>query len=232
MHTAQLRRRRYANERVVVLCGFGLATGLCVALELFRERHYGAYDFRFLLWNLFLAWIPLLIALTVYDAYRRGARLAVLAPGALLWLLFLPNAPYIGTDFIHLAPLGPPLWFDGVVISAFAWTGVLLGFVSLYLMHAIVRHRFGAPVGWGAAVATLGLTSVGVYLGRFLQWNSWDLLVRPGSRLTEIAPRLGEPTAVAHAVAVTLLLTMMLATTYLAFYALVGLKADPDRSVR
>ena len=76
------------------------------------------------------------------------------------------------------------------------------------------------------------VTSVGVYLGRFLQWNSWDLLVRPGSRLTEIAPRLGEPTAVAHAVAVTLLLTMLLATTYLAFYALVGLKADPDRSVR
>ncbi len=228
----QLRRRRYSNERLVVLCGFGLATGVCVALELFRERHYGTLDFRFLLWNLFLAWIPLLIALAVYDGYRRGAPLLVLAPGALLWLLFLPNAPYLVTDFVHLAPQGPPLWFDGVAISAFAWTGILMGFASLYLMHAIVRHRFGAAPGWAAAVVALGLTSVGVYVGRFLQWNSWDLLVRPGHRLAEIAPRLGEPAVVAHAFALTLLLTMLLATTYLVFYALVGLTADPDRSAR
>jgi uncharacterized membrane protein len=225
----QVRRRRYPNERIVVLGSFGLATAICVALELLRERHYGIYDFRFLLWNLFLAWIPLLIALAVYDAYRRGAPLAVLAPGTLLWLLFLPNAPYLGTDFVHLSPYGPPLWFDGVLISAFAWTGVLLGFVSLYLMHAIVRHRFGGQAGWAAAVVVLGLTSVGVYIGRFLQWNSWDLLVRPGHRLAEIAPRLAQPTAMGHALAVTVLLTALLAATYLAFYALVGLRADPDR---
>jgi len=218
----QVRRRRYANERTVVLCSFGLASGLCVALELFRERHYGTLDFRFLLWNLVLAWIPLLLALAVYDCYRRGVPIVALAPVALVWLLFLPNAPYIVTDFVHLAPQGPPLWFDGLVISAFAWTGLLLGFVSLYLMHAIVRHRFGAPAGWAAAVTALSLTSAGVYIGRFLQWNSWDLLVRPGERLTDIGTRLGETTPLAHAFAITLLLTALLATTYVAFYALVA----------
>ena len=113
------------------------------------------------------------------------------------------------------------------MISAFAWTGVLLGFVSLYLMHAIVRHRFGTRAGWAAAVLALGLTSSGVYIGRFLQWNSWDLLVRPGQRLAEIAPRLGEPAVVGHAAGLMLLLTALLAATYLAFYALVGLTADP-----
>lgn len=214
-----------------MLGGFGLATFLCVALELYRERHYGAYDYRFLLWNLFLAWIPLLVAVVVYDCYRRGSGLAVLAPGMLLWLLFLPNAPYIVTDFVHLrwAPEPAQLWLDGLVLSAFAWTGVLLGFVSLYLMHAIVRHRFGARVGWAAVVVVLALTSVGVYIGRFLQWNSWDILVRPGHLLREIAPRLGDVPVVAHALTVTLLLTTGLAMTYLAFYALVGLRADPDR---
>ena len=150
--TMQVRTRRYSNERVVVLGVFGLATALCVALEAFREHHYGWIDFRFLLWNLFLAWIPLLLALAVYDGYRRDAPLAVLAPGAVLWLLFLPNAPYLVTDFVHLAPYGPPLWFDGVLLSTFAWTGLLLGFVSLYLMHALVRHRFGARAGWVGAV--------------------------------------------------------------------------------
>jgi uncharacterized membrane protein len=226
-----VRKRRHRNERIVVLAGFGLATVMCVALEVFRERHYGAHDFRFLLWNLMLAWIPLLAALVVYDCYRRGTPIALLVPGLAVWLLFLPNAPYIATDFVHLSPgrAVPPLWFDGAAISAFAWTGILLGFVSLHLVHAIVRHRFGPPLGWAAAVGTLALTSAGVYIGRFLQWNSWDLLVRPGARLAQVAPRLDETSVLAHALGLTLLLTGLLAATYVAFYALVGLRLDPNR---
>jgi uncharacterized membrane protein len=229
----QMRTRRHPNERFLVLTGFGLASALCVALEVFRERHYGALDFRFLLWNLVLAWIPLLVALIVYDCYRRGTPLAVLTPAIALWLLFLPNAPYIVTDFVHLAPgAQTPLYVDGVVLSAFAWTGVLLGFVSLYLMHAVARDRLGPRGGWLAALAALGLTSVGVYIGRFLQWNSWDLLTRPGQRLAEIAPRLDQTTVLAHAAGLMLLLAALLALTYLAFYSLVGLTVDPERSDR
>ena len=116
-----LRRRRYANERLFVLAGLGLASALCASLELFRELHFGALGFRFLVWNLILAWIPLLLALFVYDRYRRGSPLARLAPALAVWLLFLPNAPYIVTDFVHLsAASSAPLWFDGVVVSAFA----------------------------------------------------------------------------------------------------------------
>src|SRR5438067_13022262 len=225
-----MRTRRHPNERFLVLAGLSMASGLCVALELFRERHFGDLDFRFLLWNLMLAWIPLVLALVVYDSYRRGVRIALLTPAVLAWLLFLPNAPYIVTDFVHLSPSAPaPLWFDAVVISSFAWTGVLLGFASLYLLHAVVRHRFGTRLGWAAAFVALALTGVGVYVGRFLQWNSWDLVFRPGQRLAEIAPGLGQTTALVHASAVSLLLTALLALTYLAFYALVGLTVDPER---
>jgi uncharacterized membrane protein len=228
-----MRTRRHPNERFLVLLGFGLASALCVALELVRERHYGALDFRFLLWNLVLAWIPLLVALFVYDCYRRGTRLALLTPGIALWLLFLPNAPYIVTDFVHLSPgAQTPLYFDGVVLSAFAWTGVLLGFVSLYLMHAVVRDRLGPRAGWLAALAALALTSVGVYIGRFLQWNSWDVITRPGQRLAEIAPRLDQTALLTHAAGLTLLLAALLALTYVAFYSLVGLTVDPERSER
>jgi len=226
----RIRTRRHPNERQLVLVGLGLASAVCVALELFREVHFGAHGFRFLLWNLFLAWIPLLVALGIYDRYRRRAGTLVLAPAAALWLLFLPNAPYIVTDFIHLAPAWrSPLWLDGAILSAFAWTGILLGFVSLYLVHAVVRHRFGARSGWAAVLGALALTSAGVYLGRFLRWNSWDLLVRPGQRLAQLAPHLSDVTSVARAGAVTLLLTGVLAATYLAFYALVGLRLDPAR---
>jgi uncharacterized membrane protein len=225
----RIRTQRHRNERVVVLAALGLASALCVGLELVRERHFGATGFRFLLWNLLLAWIPLVFALVVYDRYRRGAALVRLAPAAALWLLFLPNAPYIFTDFIHLAATPrTPLWFDGVVLSAFSWTGVLLGFVSLYLVHSVVRHRFGVRAGWSTALGALTLTSAGVYLGRFLRWNSWDLLLRPGRRVAEIVPRLTDPAALTRAGAATLLLAALLAATYGAFYALVGLRLEPE----
>jgi uncharacterized membrane protein len=227
-----IRTRRHPNERQLVLAGLGLASLLSVALELLREVHFGTAGFRFLLWNLFLAWIPLLLALALYDRYRRGSRLVVLVPPAALWLLFLPNAPYIVTDFIHLSPAPlVPLWLDGVILSAFSWTGLLLGFVSLYLVHAVVRHRFGARIGWAVVLAALAPTSAGVYLGRFLRWNSWDLLVRPGARIAELAPHLTDTSRVAHAAAVMLLLTGLLAATYVAFYALVGLRLEPTRRI-
>jgi uncharacterized membrane protein len=217
-----LRNRRWANERVFVLGGLALASALCVGLEGARELRYAVVDFRFLLWNLALAWVPLLLALLAYDRYRAGAPFGRLTPALGLWLLFLPNAPYIVTDFRHLSRSTPaPLWFDGLVISVFAWTGVLLGFVSLYLVHAVVQHRFGAWAGWCGVGAVLALVSAGVYAGRFLRWNSWDLIVRPGERLAQVAPHLTDPVAVARATAATLGLTLLLALAYLTFYALI-----------
>ena len=107
-----MRSRRHPNERLLVLAGLCVASALCLALEFLREAHFTDNAFRFLLWNLMLAWIPLVLALVVYDCYRRGVKLALLTPVFVLWLLFLPNAPYITTDFIHLqATTATPLWF-------------------------------------------------------------------------------------------------------------------------
>jgi uncharacterized membrane protein len=158
--------------------------------------------YRFLVWNLFLAWIPLLLALVVYDRYRRGVALARLAPLAALWLLFLPNAPYIVTDFVHLGRVSrAPLWFNGVEMSAFAWTGMLLGFVSLYLVHAVARHRFGAIVGWCGVLAALALVSAGVYLGRVKRLTAGTSSRSPATsshsstRTSPTRPRSGVPQA-------------------------------------
>src|SRR2546421_10779025 len=97
----RIRSRRHPNERLLVLAALGVASAICIALELVRERHFGATGFRFLYWNLLLAWIPFVLSLVVYDRDRRGTELVRLGPAAALWLLFLPNAPYIFTDFIH-----------------------------------------------------------------------------------------------------------------------------------
>jgi len=222
-----LRTRRHPNERLVVLAGLGVASALCLGLELVREHRYGAFDFRFLVWNLILAWIPLLLALFVYDRYRRGTALIALTPALLLWLLFLPNAPYIVTDFVHLSATTPaPLWLDGVELSAFAWTGMLLGFVSLYLVHAVARRRFGAMPSWVGVVGVLALVSVGVYLGRVKRWNSWDLLTQPGARLAQLHAHLGDPAALTRAAAITLAVTCLLSAAYLVFYVLMGVRLE------
>jgi uncharacterized membrane protein len=224
-----LRTRRFPNERLVVLVGLGGASALCLALEFAREHRY-SLDFRFLVWNLFLAWVPLVLALFVYDAYRRGRSLLWLAPALVLWLLFLPNAPYIVTDFVHLsARTQAPLWFDGVELSAFAWTGMLLGFVSLYLVHAVLRDRFGAVAAWLVVLGVLALSSVGVYLGRVKRWNSWDLLTQPGQKLAELQAHVVDPAGLAQAIAISLGVTALLAAAYLVFYVLMGARIQPTR---
>jgi uncharacterized membrane protein len=222
-----LRTRRFPNERLVVLVGLGGASALCLALEYAREHRY-ATDFRFLVWNLILAWVPLVFALVVYDGYRRSRSLLWLTPFLALWLIFLPNAPYIVTDFVHLsASSRAPLWFDGVELSAFAWTGMLLGFVSLYLVHAVLRHRFGAPAGWFVVLCVLGLASVGVYLGRVKRWNSWELITQPGSKLAQLHAHLADPAGLAQAAGVTIIVTLLLAAAYLVFYVLMGARIEP-----
>jgi uncharacterized membrane protein len=224
----RLRTRRFSNERLVVLTALAVASGLCLGLELVRERHYGALDFRFLAWNLLLAWVPLVVALLAYDRYRRGTALLRLLPALGLWLLFLPNAPYIVTDFVHLsADSRAPLWFDGIELSAFSWTGMLLGFVSLYLVHAVVRHRFGGAAGWLGVLPVLALVSAGVYLGRVKRWNSWDLLTQPGTKLAELHAHLGDLTAVGRAVGATIGLTLLLTLAYLVFYVLMAARLEP-----
>jgi uncharacterized membrane protein len=228
-----LRTRRSPNERLVVLAGLGVASALCLGLELVREHRYGAYDFRFLIWNLILAWIPLLLALLVYDRYRRGRSMLVLAPALVLWLLFLPNAPYIVTDFVHLSAGSPaPLWLDGVEVSAFAWTGMLLGFVSLYLVHAVARHRLGAVPSWVGVLCVLALVSVGVYLGRVKRWNSWDLLTQPGARLAQLHAHLGDPASLTRAVGISLAVTCLLVAAYLVFYVLMAVRLEAPATRR
>jgi uncharacterized membrane protein len=138
-----------------------------------------------------------------------------------LWLLFLPNAPYLVTDLKHVGRGdGVPVLYDVLLLSAAAWTGLLLGLTSLFLMHAIARRVVGAVNAWALVVGVLGLSSFGIYLGRVLRWNSWDVFVRPGSLLSTIANGALHPLSHPRPVAVTVLFTSFLLVSYLVFYSL------------
>jgi uncharacterized membrane protein len=98
----------------------------------------------------------------------------------LLWLLFFPNALYLVTDFIHLGRVGGvSIWYDLIMFLCFALAGLLLGLNSLFLMQTVVDERAGRLAGWLFVLVTVGLAGYGIYLGRFLRWNSWDVFTNP-----------------------------------------------------
>jgi uncharacterized membrane protein len=219
-----------SGRRIGTLAALAGASLCAVALEAMRIRHTGTLEHWWLVWNLGLAWIPFVLALVLYDWHRRGVPGLVLAPIGALWLLFFPNAPYILTDFVHLAPaVGVPLWLDAGLISMFAFTGLLLGYASLYLVQVVVREVAGAAAAWAAALGALGLASVGIYLGRFVRLNSWDVLTDPGFVLGLARVRLAEPLGNPELIAVTGFFTVFLTLMYLVIYGLAGLGLEAER---
>ena len=165
-----------------------------VGLLAVRIDRVGKPAFVFLTWNLFLAWIPFVLSLGVAALHGRGGpRLLLWVLGA-GWLLFLPNAPYILTDFIHLGRVrGAPLWFDAALIGTFAAAGLALGLSSLLVVHRVVEARAGRVVGWAVAVSSLMLSAIGIYLGRFPRFNSWDVITDPHGLVPVVLQRLADP---------------------------------------
>ncbi len=165
------------------MLALGFASAVCLGLVFGRIVWTRNLRYGFLAWNLFLAWLPLVLALLAQRSFERGRgrswRFAALAG---VWLLFFPNAPYIFTDLIHLtARFSAHVWVDMMLILTCALTGLVLGFVSLYLMQGIVRRLLGGAASWLFTAGVAGLSGFGVWLGRFLRLNSWDVLVRPAS---------------------------------------------------
>ena len=138
--------------------------------------------FLFLVWNLFLAWMPYWLALALDFATRIKPNLSAYFTGFLLvtWLLFFPNAPYIITDLLHLKDREVvPHWFDLMLIVSFAWTGLMLGYCSLFEIQHFLEQRYKRWVVWMLVCGAIWIAGFGVYMGRFQRWNSWDALTHP-----------------------------------------------------
>lgn len=136
----------------------------------------------FLLWNLFLAWIPYWIALTLDLFTRRIATPSVYSIGFLIitWLLFFPNAPYLVTDLLHLKDSQTvPHWYDVMLFISFAWTGLMLGYCSLFEVQHYLEKVFKKKTVWALMISAIWLGGFGVYMGRFQRWNSWDIVSNP-----------------------------------------------------
>ncbi|PKO22410.1 MAG: DUF1361 domain-containing protein [Chloroflexi bacterium HGW-Chloroflexi-1] len=193
-----------------------IISGMPVALLAARMVYTGEPTYVFLLWNLALAWLPLILA---YLATQPGGRFRLASVLWLpAWLLFLPNAPYIITDIIHLRERqGVPVLYDAVLLFAFAMCGLALGFVSLRWVQAQVARWAGPWWSRFFVLVMLCLTGFGVYLGRFRRWNSWDVLADPAALLGDILARLLHPLHHWRAWGVTGLFAVLLIFLYWLF---------------
>ena len=169
-----------------------------------------------------LAWVPLALAALLVVSYSRGRSRFELAALGLGWLLFLPNAPYVLTDFVHLEQ--SHRLYDSLLIASFAFTSLALGFASLLLVQLVVTRAAGALFGWfdGGRRRSFA-ASVGIYLGRVQRVNSWDVVHRPG-RLWELARiRIDDPLGNPHLIGYVILLGGFLTLAYAGLYGLSAL---------
>ncbi len=197
------------------------ASLISVALELVQARFNERSGYRFLVWNLFLAWIPFVAAVVAWIASRKRLTFFIVMPVCtVVWLIFFPNAPYLLTDFQHLAYPGGqgPLWYDVLEMVWFASTGLLLGIASLYLMQEIITRTFTRLIGWVFAVGVTILSSIGVYLGRFSRFNSWDLLQDPLPVAKDMAGLVRDPFANLPSYVFLILFTLLFLFIYVAVH--------------
>jgi uncharacterized membrane protein len=217
----ELKKAKRLNETVLL---FAFST-LCLVLSVIRVFASATPTFLFLNWNLFLAFIPWALSslLIIYPKLQEKKLAVITLLGT--WLLFFPNAPYILTDLFHLKHVvSMPMWFDLLLILSFAWVGLLFGFMSLwdiekilkrYLIKSrlkgLLRYRFSVPI-FSSVLLFIG--SFGIYLGRYLRWNSWDIIAEPFALIYDIGDRFINPFEHPRTWGVTLLMGLFLNLVY------------------
>lgn len=166
------------QERFKTLSLITVAILFSVILLMVRMKLNKSYVFLFLIWNVFLAIIP--YAITMYLNTTQNLSKLKLGFWFMVWLAFLPNAPYIVTDLIHIR-IGNDalLWLDVLVVLSFALSGLLLFYISMLDMQKIFKSKFSKLPIEMMNIVILFLCGFGVYLGRFLRYNSWQIISQP-----------------------------------------------------
>lgn len=165
----------------------------------------GRFKEFYMIWNIILCWIPFELSLFFLrnNSRKKGASKFLLMLCAVLWILFLPNCFYIITDFIHISgnsymvinPNYKPytttnesmyffsdnitIWYDFLSISLGIFMGLSLGVLSLYIIQSLIEKKYNKVFSWITVITISFISGYAIYLGRFLRWNSWDLILNP-----------------------------------------------------
>lgn len=165
----------------------------CFVFVISRMIYTDNPKFLFLIWNLFLAWIPYVCS-TYFLQYHSSISNFNKFIYFGLTIAFLPNAVYLVTDLIHLKPrVGIPLWYDAMLLFCFSLLGLVYSTISLVNLERIFKIYL--PSKWVLAIMLFLIigSGYGVYLGRELRWNSWDAVSHPLSIIYDTVFRVLHP---------------------------------------
>jgi uncharacterized membrane protein len=158
-----------------------------LAMVAFRIFYSGETFFSFLVWNLFLASVPYFLSTALARRPAWVQRTRILVPLLIAWMLMIPNAFYIITDLVHLENrFVVPFWYDQALILSFVWNGLLMGILSVRQMERIITSRWALKSDWIFIYPVMLLNAFGVFIGRYLRFNSWDIIADPFSLFNEI----------------------------------------------
>ena len=169
---------------------FCFSVGFTALLIAARVLRTGDHQYVFLLWNLFLAWIPLFLSTLLQRKLSRFQQAIVFGS----WLLFFPNALYLVTDLVHLRDeLDIPGWYDIILVFSAVMNGLMLAYTSMvkierYLNLSVKRGRTDLIL-----FSCFSVSSFGVYLGRVLRFNSWTIFVHPFGIYRQVYSQLANP---------------------------------------
>lgn len=206
-------RRSPRNQFILALVA---SSAVSICLYLYGAWRNHSSEYSYLIWNLFLAWLPLLFAVRLVAVLK--SKLWSSWEGlatSVAWLIFLPNSFYMISDFIHLQEVQRvDILYDALMFTSFIYTGVVLGFSSLYLIHLQLRRRLDVSQAAFWTGVTLLICSTAIYVGRDLRWNSWDVFTNPGGLLFDISERLQHPGAYPQMLVTIITFFVLLSSMY------------------
>lgn len=212
-------------SRFKILALITMSLALSIVLLMIRMKLNQSFFFLFLIWNLFLAIIP--FAITTYLRSLEQIKKLSLSFYFCIWLVFLPNAPYIITDLLHLRSSNHYLmWLDVLVVTSFAYNGLMLFFLSLADMESILTAFISRKKRFYLMLFILFLTGFGIYLGRFLRYNSWEIVQHPFELFEDIMNILLQPSLHMQAWVFTMTFGAFLSISFWLFKAFVKMKID------
>jgi len=177
----------------------------CLALYVLRISITGSIYYGFLIWNLFLAYIPYFISFGISKTHWLKRQSLVLIAVLGVWLLFLPNAPYLITDLMHLqyTTVSKQSWIDPFMLFVFAWNGLFVGLLSMYHFYVIISEKWNRKLAKRFMFFIAFLCGFGIYLGRYLRWNSWEFFSDPFNLLADCLYSIYSPVARVKSLGIT-----------------------------
>jgi uncharacterized membrane protein len=203
--------RIYISARTRLWLALAGSSLVSVVLFLANVHTTHSWEFAYLIWNLFLAWTPLLFTFWLLRVLRRklwSSWEALLV--TVIWLSFLPNSFYMISDFVHILEVPPArVLYLVVVFSSFILNGVILGYLSLFQVHQELLKRLSKRTSAILVSLVLIVCSFAIYIGHDLRWNSWDLLRDPGGILVDVSNHVTDAIAYTTALSFFLLLASL-----------------------